>query len=70
MHQVTIETDEDLEKQLLHKEMEKAYQKYAKRYSDQALDTHVYSYLARKGFQNDWIKTAMMERRHQFDEED
>ena len=48
----------------------KAYQKYAKRYSDQALDTHVYSYLARKGFQNDWIKTAMMERRHQFDEED
>lgn len=70
MHQVSIEKDDNLEKKLLEKEVEKAYQKYARRYNDQALDSHVYAYLARKGFQSDWIKSAIEERRSQFDKED
>lgn len=53
--------DASLENDLLKLEKEKAYRKYSKKYEGYELKTHMYNYLATKGFNLDSIKEILNE---------
>lgn len=59
---VSFENEEDLEKRILFKELEKALKKYQHRYEGKELDNKLFVYLSRRGFEYDMIKKALYER--------
>ncbi len=67
---VNIERNHDFEKNLLVKELDKAYKKYEKKYDDYERDKHIIASLMRKGFEYDAIKESMQERGQNIDSDD
>lgn len=56
---LSIETSDEIQEQLLDKELEKAYRRYSKKYEGYALKQRLIQYLARKGFSFDAIDRAL-----------
>ena len=54
-----IESDDENEQDLLHKELDKAYRKYSKKYEGYDLKQRLIQALARKGFGFDDINSAL-----------
>lgn len=59
---VQFEQNDDLEKSILEKELNKALKKYQNRYEGKELDNKLFIYLSRRGFEYSMIKKALEER--------
>lgn len=62
MSNVPYEINDQFERQLLQKEMEKAEKKYSHKFNGKELENKIFIYLSRKGFEYDLIKDALQER--------
>ncbi|MGR1337467.1 recombination regulator RecX, partial [Streptococcus agalactiae] len=56
-----IEKDQELEEDLIYKELDKQYQKFSKKYDQYELKQRIINALMRKGYQYEDIKSALRE---------
>lgn len=59
---VPFEENEEMEKSILEKELDKALKKYSQRYSGKELDNRLFIYLSRRGFEYSLIKQVLDEK--------
>lgn len=70
MADVPFELNDQFERQLLHKELEKAKKKYSTKYTGRELQNKIFVYLSRKGFEYDLIKEVSEEGNEDFGSND